>query len=1062
MHPFPDPPLRLLGPVTVDGTEPSGLLPRVLLAVLALAGPDPVSAGRLAAEIWGEEGPGDARAALQTLISRTRRLLPAGAITLGPAGYRLELGSDLAAAEAARHGQDDAARGAALALWAGAPGAGLGDHPVAAELAEYAAVLRRDLLAKHAAALLAAGNPAAARPLLGELCRAEPLNEAPHEDLIRALDSLGEPAAALAVYAGLRERLASELGSDPSPALRALNTEILRRDAPPAATPAASAAELMQPASTAGIRRFPDPLIGREEDLRGIGHALATGRLVTILGPGGLGKTRLAHAAAAAAAPLIARVIVTELAGVGAASDLPLALGSALGLREAVGDTRLGDARARADLGERILTALAQKPTLLVLDNCEHLIDAVARWGAEALELCADLRILTTSRAPLMIPGEALWEPAPLRSEINGEPGPAVTLFRERALAARPGARLDSAAVAALCDRLDGLPLAIELAAARIRSLSLAEIAAGLENRLDFLVSGNRAIPDRHRTLIAVIGWSWNLLTDAEREVFLNTSIFPHGFTRAAAHAVSGRNVDAELEGLALQSLLRAFEHPESGEMRFQMLETVREFGTITLAELGGRERVLTRALDWARELALELLPLTDGPQQVSGFARTLADQDNLIWALRRAADRGDSATAHAIFGLLAFCWARQNTFGELEALALALAPLPAEETGYRGALANSAAMGLLMQSALGLFGSLRRGVLSLRRLRALLDTGAVSDPRIPGLYRLLRAAGDHRALERELAAVCADPRPEVSVYGLFLSAQLAENAGRARVALGLAERAAQRAEALDDLWLMALTRLILAQLYSEMADDRRAVHWARLALPGLRTLHLEENRRHMEWLLAIYEGTPETMAALSIGAGDFPATKNPDEDFRSVGWAGRAELSLRTGHPERGLTEYVRAERMFLSPRDRAYPWYSMVASGSVAAHGLTGVDALPALQRLRRRALALQRLHGSNNDLPVWGSMVLAISTYSLIDPRVADLTLPLLICTRTFSARQELPTLRIATHERRQAEAFGAERFAAAEARVEALDLSGRVALARELLADPLWNTLGAKPA
>ncbi|RLP76514.1 hypothetical protein D9V32_06580 [Mycetocola tolaasinivorans] len=1064
---FAAPILRVLGPIRASETPVSGERARVLLAVLALAEGEARSPGYLSEELWPEEPPQDSRGALQALVSRTRRLLPAGALVLEPAGYRLTITSDLDLVCAAlRSPEDTLALETALALWDGTPGGDLEPFPVAADLAARARRARIDLL-RALSRTQTGTNPAAARGHLAELCRADPLNQEDHLALIRVLDALREPASALAVYAGLRERLAESLGVDPGPELRAAHARILQRDGETQTLPPEEIAdpEPSAPAEQAllsvGVRGFVDPLIGRDRDIRALQTAVGQHRLVTILGPGGLGKTRLAHAIADSVRGHIPRVLVAELAGVRTPEDVTRALAAVVGVRDNVSDARIGDA-PRLDLAERLLTRLAQTPTFLVLDNCEHLIEAVARWSAEALSLCPSLRVLTTSRSPLLLPGEIVYEPGRLAIGDADQPGPALLLFAERAAAARPGASFDPELVAQLCERLDGLPLAIELAAARTRVLTLPQILTGLDHNLGVLdpprAGGNRAAPERHRTLTAVIGWSWNLLSDGERETYLACSVFPDGFGIRAASAALGRDATEDLEGLVLQSLVRVTEDAQTGTLRFRMLETIREFGAGELARRGGEEALRDRIIDWAEAYALELLPRTDGPDQVAGFAHVGLELDTLMWALRAALARGNADAALAIFGLVSFYQARLSIYTDADGLAAAILALPRVERGYTGVRANAAGLGFVVLGVFGLFDNLRTGVTALTRIRTLIDANAVTDRRIEAFYRMLRNSAAPDRVMTVLSTMANDPEPQVAVYGLLLAAQLAENAGRAQEAIDFAMRAETLARALGDLWTLTMTRVVLAQLTSEVADIEDSIAWAKLALPGLTTLGLVENRRHILWLLAIYTESPAELEPL-LTEEPSPHMNSAEEDFRSVAWAGRAELSLKNGERSRGLEQYRLAEKNFATPIARAYAWYTMVAAGSLAAHGLAHEPDLTMFRCLRTRAIALQRIGGIHTDMPVWGSALLAVSTLGLSTPAVTDLSLELFAVCRAFSARQELPALRYAIHEAAHAEVSGTETVSRAMAAADALSARERVERAVAILNDPRWRAAGA---
>ncbi|WP_430382488.1 BTAD domain-containing putative transcriptional regulator [Streptomyces sp. P10-4] len=655
---------RLLGTtqaIRPDGTAVpvGGARLRALLSVLALRAGRTVPTGVLVDEVWGAEPPADAVGALQALVGRLRRALGADAVASADGGYRLtaapddvDLGRfDRLTGDGLRALADgDPAKAAAvlddaLALWRGPALADLPDRT--AEAARWETRRLDAQRARHTAAL-ALGAAEQALPELTALCDSHPLDEQLQALRLRALRDAGRPAQALAAYEDVRRLLADRLGSEPGPELRALHAELLREEPAPPSRPAGRPGNL-----PARLTSF----VGRESDIRAIGADLAAARLVTLLGPGGAGKTRLSLEAAEAVRPTVRDgVWLAELAPVDDPDAVPQAVLTAIGARETVlhgagVDGMRAVTDRHGDPVERLVEHCARRRMLIILDNCEHVVDAAARLAERLLARCPELTVLATSREPLGVPGERVRPVEPLPEPV------ALRLLAERGAAARPGFRTadDPEACAEICRRLDGLPLAIELAAARLRMLTPRQIADRLDDRFRLLTSGSRTLLPRQQTLRAVVDWSWDLLDSGERDVLARLSVFAGGCDLAAAEAVCGPAALDALGSLVDKSLVVAAPAADGG-MRYRLLETVAEYAAERLAETGRRREAERAHLTYYRELARTTDPLLRGPEQRAAIDRFQLEYENLRTAFRHAvAERDEQEGLCLVLSLLWF-----------------------------------------------------------------------------------------------------------------------------------------------------------------------------------------------------------------------------------------------------------------------------------------------------------------------------------------------------------------------------------------------------------------------
>ncbi|MEV4537541.1 BTAD domain-containing putative transcriptional regulator [Asanoa sp. NPDC049518] len=651
----------VLGPITVWAADGAvvpvpGTKVRALLAALLAREGQPVPADRLVDEIWGDDPPGNPAAALAVKVSQLRRALDdaePGARALvesGPAGYRLRSRAVDAFEFDELAGRDGppyerAARlDEALALWRGPAYADFRDAEFARVAVARLDELRLTALDDRAEAHLALGRHAEVATALADLVAREPLRERTRGLRMLALYRSGRQAEALDSYTDLRQRLADELGLDPGPELTALHRAILAQDP-----------GLDAPADDLPVAI--GELFGRADAVAELASLLGHHRLLCLTGSGGVGKTRLAVEAARRAAPSFSDgVRLVELAAVpgDAVADAVMA---ALGLRDTTGAP------------DRLATALRARRTLLVLDNCEHLVDAVADLVAGLLRAAPDLRVLATSREPLGLAGEVVWPVPPL------DPDSAVALFASRAAAADRAFALgadNAGQVALLCRRLDGLPLALELAATRARGLGLDRLVAGLDDRFRLLAAGQRGVPPRQQTLLATIDWSWRLLTVPERIVLRRLAVHADGCTAEAAEAVcaaqdiAGEDVPDLLARLLDRSLVTR------SRGRYRLLESVTAFCVERMREAGDLDATRQRHRAYYTALAERADPRLRGPDQAHWLRVLDAESANLRAALDPA---HDPALASRLVDALAWYWFLRGRLGEARRALRAVAP---------------------------------------------------------------------------------------------------------------------------------------------------------------------------------------------------------------------------------------------------------------------------------------------------------------------------------------------------------------------------------------------------
>lgn len=682
---------RILGPLEVASGDRLVSLAgaqRSLLALLLLSANEVVSADRLVEELWGEEAADSRRAALQVRISQLRKALGSDGeriVTRAP-GYLVRVGREeldlygferlVAEADAAGPEKAAAVLRHALGMWRGPPLADLSDASFAQPAIRRLEELRLAAYEKRIDADLELGRQA---DLIGELqtlVEEYPWREHLHEQLMLALYRCGRQAEALAAYQSARRRLVEELAIEPSAPLRQLEQAILRQDAwldrtatsAPGARTSAGAAPSPAPGPHEA-RNAPHNLpvqvssfVGRERQLSEVRQLLARVRVVTLTGSGGVGKTRLALELAGCLrdgstdgpwfvdlAPLTdPSLVAAKLAGV-------------LGVPEQPGQS----------LPESLIAACRDRQALVILDNCEHVIDHAAELADRLVRACPRMTILATSREPLGIEPEHLFRvpslsvPSP---DADADPllaSDAVRLFAERARQQRSDFVVDrdnASVVGAICRRLDGIPLAIELAAARLRTLPLAEIEQRLDERFRLLTGGHRTRPARQQTLQALIDWSYDLLAPEEQDMLERLSVFAGGFDLHAAEAVADAGLDTPLgvldrvAALADKSLLGV---DDAGSGRYRMLDTVGQYAAAKLQARPENPGRAVRAAHRTHYLALAeaAAPHLIGHGQTEWLDRLELEFDNLRAAISTSLQDDDATTALRLGRALCYFW---------------------------------------------------------------------------------------------------------------------------------------------------------------------------------------------------------------------------------------------------------------------------------------------------------------------------------------------------------------------------------------------------------------------
>ncbi|MFJ4658526.1 AfsR/SARP family transcriptional regulator [Nocardia sp. NPDC088792] len=1137
---------------------------QALVVRLALAGGRTVEQDALVDAIWPEHPPSGPAHALQTLVSRLRRTLgSADAVTQLGGGYRLAVHATdvdtLRFEHLATTGRDHlrardpkaaaALLGEALTLWADRPGTEptivAAVAPAAATRLAHASI---EAVTDLAEAELALGHADSAATRLTALLTEHPANERAAALLMDALAAQGREAEALTWYERVRETLADTLGADPGAALRQRHLRLLRADRQVMSGNGNAVDEPPRPSGGQAARHptdavcapagktrtgsgdlpapgnLPAPLtsfIGRDQDLDRIDTLLTAGRLITVVGPGGAGKTRLALEAAHRhrheypdGTWMIDLASVTEPAEIGATllaaiglrgsalfespatrrgvlmnsgphgSTLPEASaepreselpgtppllggpalpgtsagprdpsspGASAGVHNSVlpevsaecGGSELAGSPAgsRGDsVGELevLIEQLGAREMLLVVDNCEHLIDAVAQLLSGLLTRCAGVRVLATSREPLAVDGESLVPLGPLtlpEADTDVEEArrtASVRLFSERAAAVRPGFEVGErnlGAVVRIVRGLDGMPLALELAAARLRTLALGDLAAGLSDRFRLLGSGRRTSAPRHRTLRAVIAWSWDLLEADARTVAERVSVLPGGVTPGSAIAVcAGTGVPAGelpelLAGLVDRSLLQLA--PESG--RYRMLETIREYGLEQLAAQDLLPGVRGLAAHWSGELVARCDPMLRGPEQLGALHVLRAEYDNVLAGLRHLCDIGDSEGAVALAVNLTWYWQMLGRHGDAAFWLGEAVAVPVERTSVERDIAE----GLLVFSSIATPSMLINDAFMARQeeLRSLADrlSGYPELPGLGGALTAIRLASleDSEASQLIVQRLVDGPDGWLAGLARMFRAEFAENAGHLEQVRGDVTAALECFDQAGDRWGLASALPLRAQLRQydgdlegAMADleeaNRLAREFGSLSLSDeifidLRWIDLHarlgETTRAIEMIAAIRERILRSAATEMAVFLD----------------AREAGLWLRAGDPDRASARVEAAEA-------------GLLAFGGNHGRALVGAvrgELYLALGDGPGAAEALSRAYAAaveSRDLPIVATVAVTVAGLAALYERFDDVAVLLGAAARLRGAHDHTdPQIRALSGRGRAA--LGTKRFDAA---------------------------------
>ncbi|BCL32501.1 BTAD domain-containing putative transcriptional regulator [Streptomyces aurantiacus] len=955
--------VSVLGPLrirTTDGAaaEVRGARLQTLVAVLALAAGREVARSDLLEALWDDDLPSAPDNALQALVSRLRRTLPGLAVESSPTGYRLLVRRDdvdalrfesLVSAVGAARG-DPERRAAllrdALALWRGPALAGLTTTGVVRAHATRLEELRRRAREERIDADLARGGAAGLVAELAGLVSEDPLRETSRVQLMRALHAAGRRTEALAVYEDARTQLVEAYGIDPSAELHQAYLDVLRGDRPPP-----------KPRRTVPGRRLPVPLtelVGREADVERIQELLGRARLVTVAGPGGVGKTRVALESARRIGESGTghHVFLAELATVTDPVNVPRAILDATGAGEAGLLSAPGFETVRGAVLRRLTGLLAEERALLVLDNCEHVVGAVSETATGLLAQCPDLRVLGTSRQPLGVSGERLHHLHGLalpRRTADAADSPAVRLFTDRATAVRPAFALDERTVepvVAICRALDGQPLALELAAARLLSLSVGQIRDRLDDRFRLLGSEGATTDVRQRTLRAVMDWTWDLLDDAERTLARRLAVFVGRVDLTliervcAGEGLDAADLDPLLSALVAKSVVQTEETAEAdGRIGYRMPETVRLYAAEQLAAAGDETALRLRHARTLLSIAESAEPKLRRIGQSAELAALTGLLDDFHAALRWSVDAAPPELALRLVASLEWFWLLSGRRAESmewtrRALAVPCGTRPVERAivcavgGLRG--------GALLGQQEGV-GHLFEALALIQDLNERNQEGADHPVLVLAAVLGPLASGAPELVREQLRALNGHRDPWIASFARMLGARMLANAGQPHAARDELRAALDGFRTIGERLGLTYTLSALAEAESARGDHVAAIGAIEEALRAVTELGVAEDRPMLMVRLAV----EHARAVGSDRAEADPAELGPAEAglVEAAAEASRLGLGEVLGVAHLALGDLHRTGGSLVEARrvlDRAL--------AEVTAHG-TGIGYRPAV---------------------------------------------------------------------------------------------------------------------